>query len=123
MTARVNTISARTATPESLTGLDFGDDEILRYQRPELPPLSDVARYYALSEDARGRRRSSIQIYAVGSTRSVSSVADTRPPITTVASGRCTSAPALVETAIGMKPTLATSAVISTGRSRVVAPR
>ncbi len=53
MTARVNTISATTATPESLTGLDFGDDEILRYQRPELPPLSDVARYYALSEDAR----------------------------------------------------------------------
>jgi len=26
------------------------------------------------------------------------------PPITTVASGRCTSAPALVATAIGMKP-------------------
>jgi dTDP-4-amino-4,6-dideoxygalactose transaminase len=45
--------SNATATPETFTGLDFGDDEVLRYQRPELPPLSDVARYYALSEDAR----------------------------------------------------------------------
>jgi dTDP-4-amino-4,6-dideoxygalactose transaminase len=33
--------------------LEFGDHETLRYQRPELPPLSDVARYYALSEEAR----------------------------------------------------------------------
>lgn len=44
------------------------------------------------------------------------------PPITTVASGRCTSAPAPVASAIGTKPRDATSAVISTGRSRVSAP-
>jgi hypothetical protein len=36
-----------------------------------------------------------------------------------VASGRCTSEPLLVEIAIGMKPTDATSAVINTGRNRV----
>ena len=44
------------------------------------------------------------------------------PPITTVASGRCTSAPAPTLNAIGTKPRLATSAVISTGRRRVSAP-
>ena len=38
------------------------------------------------------------------------------PPMTTVASGRWTSAPAPVAMAIGTKPRLATSAVISTGR-------
>ena len=43
------------------------------------------------------------------------------PPVTTVASGRCTSAPALVETAIGRKPRLAAVAVVSTGRSRSIA--
>ncbi len=41
--------------------------------------------------------------------------------MTTVASGRCTSAPEFVESAIGRKPRLATVAVISTGRSRVIA--
>ncbi len=44
------------------------------------------------------------------------------PPITTVAKGRWTSAPAPCERAMGMKPKLATSAVIRTGRSRVIAP-
>jgi quinol monooxygenase YgiN len=44
-----------------------------------------------------------------------------RPPMPTVASGRCTSAPEFVESAIGRKPRLATVAVISTGRSRVIA--
>lgn len=39
--------------------------------------------------------------------------------MTTVASGRCTSVPrkAGCESAIGMKPSIATSAVISTGRN------
>ena len=37
--------------------------------------------------------------------------------MTTVASGRCTSAPARVDIAIGMKPMAATSAVVITGRS------
>ncbi len=44
------------------------------------------------------------------------------PPITTVASGRCTSAPVPVAIAMGTKPSEATRAVISTGRSRVSAP-
>ena len=42
--------------------------------------------------------------------------------MTTVARGRCTSAPAPLASAIGMKPSDATSAVISTGRRRVCAP-
>jgi hypothetical protein len=41
--------------------------------------------------------------------------------MTTVASGRCTSAPEFVESAMGRKPRLATVAVISTGRNRVSA--
>jgi hypothetical protein len=44
------------------------------------------------------------------------------PPITTVASGRCTSEPAPTLIAIGRKPSEATSAVISTGRRRPSAP-
>lgn len=39
------------------------------------------------------------------------------PPITTVASGRCTSEPAPTLKAIGMKPRLATSAVMRTGQA------
>ena len=38
--------------------------------------------------------------------------------MTTVARGRCTSAPVEVAIAIGTNPRLATNAVISTGRSR-----
>ena len=44
------------------------------------------------------------------------------PPITTVASGLCTSAPVPVFSAIGINPRLATSAVINTGRNRTKAP-
>jgi hypothetical protein len=51
----------------------------------------------------------------------VSKVALIRPPITTVASRRCTSAPELAEIAMGRKPRLATVAVMSTGCSRVIA--
>jgi dTDP-4-amino-4,6-dideoxygalactose transaminase len=32
--------------------LEFHESETIRYLRPELPPLDDVARYYALSEEA-----------------------------------------------------------------------
>ena len=41
------------------------------------------------------------------------------PPITTVASGRCTSAPGAVDNAMGTKPTMSMSAVIKTGRSLI----
>jgi hypothetical protein len=57
-----------------------------------------------------------------GSTTSVSSVEVTSPPMTTVASGRCTSAPFVVEMAMGRKPNEATRAVVSTGRSLARAP-
>jgi dTDP-4-amino-4,6-dideoxygalactose transaminase len=36
-----------------LPDLDFAESETIRYQRPELPSLTDVARYYALAEEAR----------------------------------------------------------------------
>ena len=45
-----------------------------------------------------------------------------RPPMTTVARGCCTSAPSPVEMAMGRKPSEATSAVISTGRRRSIQP-
>src|SRR6185437_12433191 len=54
--------------------------------------------------------------YIAGNTNSVISVLVMTPPMTTVASGRCTSEPAPLLVAIGMKPTLATSAVIITVR-------
>ena len=53
---------------------------------------------------------------------SVRIVAVSSPPMTTVARGRCTSAPSLVERAIGMKPSDATNAVMMTGRSRSIHP-
>ena len=59
--------------------------------------------------------------YRTRSTSSDMTIALTTPPMTTVASGRCTSAPTPVLNAIGTKPRLATSVVISTGRSRVSA--
>ena len=45
-----------------------------------------------------------------------------KPPTTTVASGRCVSAPTPVDSSIGTRPRIATEAVISTGRSRSAAP-
>src|SRR5690606_4034002 len=60
--------------------------------------------------------------YNRGSTNKVNAVAEINPPITTVAKGFCTSAPALVLNAIGKKPKLATDAVINTGLSLVLAP-
>ncbi len=48
--------------------------------------------------------------------------AEINPPITTVASGFCSSAPVPVASAIGTKPSEATSAVMATGRNRVIAP-
>src|SRR5262249_20894375 len=58
-----------------------------------------------------------ISTYRTRSTSSDITSELTTPPMTTVASGRCTSAPTPVLKAIGTNPRLATSAVISTGRS------
>jgi len=52
----------------------------------------------------------------------VRNVADINPPITTVASGFWTSAPAELDNAIGKNPREATAAVIITGRNRVCKP-
>lgn len=61
-------------------------------------------------------------MYKIGSTKSVKKVAISNPPITTVANGRCTSAPDPLLNAIGKKPKEATKAVIKTGRKRVFVP-
>ena len=57
-----------------------------------------------------------------GKTINVKSVAVINPPITTVANGRCTSAPAPDEMAIGKNPKAAAAAVNNTGRSLSVVP-
>ena len=57
-----------------------------------------------------------------GSAIIVSIVEVINPPMTTVASGLCTSAPAPVEIAIGKKPIAAAAAVSITGRSRSLVP-
>ena len=60
--------------------------------------------------------------YITGKTINVSRVEVINPPITTVANGRCTSAPAPVETAIGKKPKAAAEAVNKTARNLSWAP-
>ena len=52
----------------------------------------------------------------------VNTVAVNNPPITTVANGRCTSAPAEEEIAMGKNPNAAAAAVNKTGRKRSVVP-
>ncbi len=64
----------------------------------------------------------SIIKYKMGNTKRVKKVAINKPPITTVANGRCTSAPEPLLRAIGKKPKLATKAVINTGRSLCLVP-
>jgi len=51
--ARPDASGDRTPSTAIAPALDFARTEILRYQRPELPPITDVARYYALSEEQR----------------------------------------------------------------------
>ena len=59
---------------------------------------------------------------STGRTISVSTVAVVNPPITTVANGFCTSAPAPDAKAIGTKPSTATKAVVSNALGRLTAP-
>ena len=54
----------------------------------------------------------------IGRTASPRTVDEMMPPMTTVASGRCTWLPMPVETAAGSSPIQADSAVISMGRIR-----
>jgi hypothetical protein len=56
--------------------------------------------------------------YAAGSRSNVSAVEETMPPMTTEASGFCTSEPIPLESIIGRNPKTSTSAVIITGRRR-----
>src|SRR5581483_10262421 len=74
------------------------------------------------NERGVGLTRRSTQSYKTGSKTSFKNVDVSNPPMTTIARGRCTSAPAPVAIAIGTNPRLATSAVIKIGRSRVSEP-
>jgi hypothetical protein len=58
----------------------------------------------------------------IGSTNSVSAVELSRPPMTTVASGRCTSDPGPVANTIGIRLKIAMLAVIRTALSLVSHP-
>ena len=60
--------------------------------------------------------------YRTGKTTNVNMVAVNKPPITTVAKGRCTSAPAFVDMAMGKKPSAAADAVNNTARKRSLVP-
>ena len=57
-----------------------------------------------------------------GKIMSVRSVALISPPTITMASGFCVSEPIPVEIAAGSKPNMAINAVITTGRTRLIAP-
>ena len=57
----------------------------------------------------------STHLYKIGNTIKVKSVDVNIPPITTVANGRCTSAPADVDIAIGKKPRISVEAVSKMG--------
>ena len=61
-------------------------------------------------------------LYKTGKTIKVRMVEVINPPITTVAKGRCTSAPAEVDKAMGRKPIEATEAVIITGLNLMFTP-
>ena len=65
---------------------------------------------------------SSKTLNKIGNTIIVKIVAVNKPPITTVANGRWTSAPADEEIAIGKNPKAAAAAVNKTGRKRSVVP-
>ena len=95
-------------------------------QHRDIPLFSLGSAGHALSKASAGiseevlRRRTTLQ--SAGNTNSVSTVAVIKPPMTTVASGLCTSAPVPVPIAIGTNPSEATRAVIRTGLTRSMAP-
>jgi len=90
-----------------------------------LMSLGRAERQPATRSRVRGRERKGRwnRIYRTRNTSSDITIAPITPPMTTVASGRWTSAPTPVLNAIGRKPKLATSVVMSTGRRRVSAAR
>ena len=60
--------------------------------------------------------------YSAGKTNNVSTVDDTKPPMTTIANGFYTSEPMPVANNIGIKPKADVAAVINTGRKQDNAP-
>ncbi|MDF2694912.1 MAG: Cobalt-zinc-cadmium resistance protein CzcA [Labilithrix sp.] len=68
----------------------------LRSVTGQIVPLGDVAEVELRSGPAQISRESPSRRLTIGRTNTVSTVAETRPPMTTVASGRCTSLPGAV---------------------------
>jgi hypothetical protein len=119
---RVNTTAYQPAKPRHdmaplgvrLDDEDDPDNVEVASERPRavIGTTRSVGRHRRLGPKATGAegRPAPNTAYKTGSTRSVSNVDDTIPPITTVARGRCTSAPTPVLSAIGTNPIAATAA-------------
>src|SRR5262245_3292315 len=93
----------------------------------KLPKLLAQTREAARLDDGldlfhASRCLSSKKLWSAGTTTAVSTVAVISPPITTIASGRWTSEPGPVANRNGIRASIATVAVIITGRSRSFAP-
>jgi hypothetical protein len=84
--------------------------------------MMEVACGYAGSGANGWFARRSMTRYRVGNTINVNIVAETKPPMMTMASGRCVSEPMPCDSAIGKRPSMASSAVINTVRRGVAAP-
>src|SRR5207253_3844990 len=112
---------------------DDGDRRHHRHHAPDEEPASgpgptQFGHHVSPLSSARNRSSSkwlvggSVRIneYTTGTTNSVAAVASTSPPITARPSGAFCSPPSPSPTAIGTMPMIIASAVISTGRSRVL---
>src|SRR3989304_7948665 len=75
-------------------------------------------RFHLADHSSTSARSRSNHAYSNGSNRSVRIVDVIRPPITTVANGRWTSAPVPCESAIGRAPSAPGTARLGTGRGR-----
>jgi len=112
-------------------GFDHRLDQLVRHHDFQLGlhPRFVLRMDHAETTDFRDGYASTSTIFGsnqrnmAGNTTSVRMLDVITPPMTTVASGRCTSAPAPTEMAIGRKPRASVVAVISTGRRRSMAPR
>jgi recombination protein RecA len=93
------------------------------YGNPETTTGGNALKFYAsVRLDIRRTGQIKDRDDIVGNTTKVSKVEEIRPPMTTMASGRCVSEPISRLMAIGNKPKAASMAVISTVRKRCIAP-
>src|SRR5262245_28961055 len=117
-------------------GLDSRSGDLQLAQAPHngfiqrrLSAFPNVRFVYVDAQHLHGRRhahlgllRPAVKQYRLGSTNNVNKRVDSKPPTTTVASGRCTSDPMPVARAAGTIPNSATRIIINTGRNCAFAP-